>query len=219
MTIDPKYVLALIAALVMGWFAIGVIFNIRRGETLLRWLRIGLPKIGERTTFRWLGSSVVEMIIAQANRPFRKLETFIVLCPRDVPWLWLISGMQGRRDTLIFRGQLTTAPQTEFELIDPKSWTGRNALKEASSNGWDIQPYEGLQLLAPKGTVNQATRALEKVYGKVRLLNPKIYRLALRKEKTHLELHLPFPDPRSQAEAYFEVLQDVAQTASERFQI
>ena len=92
MTIDPKFLLGLAVALVMGWFAIGVIFNIRRGESIIRWLRGGLPKIGVRSTFRWLGSSVAEMVIAQARRPFRRLETLVVLSPRDVPRLWFIAG-------------------------------------------------------------------------------------------------------------------------------
>jgi hypothetical protein len=217
MTIDAKYILGLAAALIMGWFAFGVIFNLRRGESILRWIRGGLPKIGERTTFRWLGSSVAEMVITQARRPFRRLETLLVLVPRDVPWLWLLSGTQGRRDTLIFRGQLTTAPLLDLELSDPKSWTGHRALKEAEARGWDSQPYQGLQLMAPKGLSNLALRIAEQVYPKAQVLDLKIYRLALRKDQPHFELHLPFPDPNSQANDYFEALQDVAQTASEKF--
>lgn len=218
MTIDPKFLLGLAVALIMGWFAFGVIFNIRRGESIIRWLRGGLPKIGERSTFRWLGSSVAEMVIAQARRPFRRLETLIVLSPRDVPWLWLLATLQGRRDTLIFRGQLTTAPLIDLELSDPKIWTGRLALKDASARGWESQPYQEMQLLAPKGLSNLAIRVIEQVLPKAQALDPKIYRLALRKDQPHFELHLPFPDPRSESSAFFEALQALAQTASERLQ-
>lgn len=218
MTIDPKYFIGFAAALIMGWFAFGVIYNIRRGESIIRWLRGGLPKIGERSTFRWLGSSVAEMVIAQARRPFRRLVTLVVLSPRDVPWLWLLSGLQGRRDTLIFRGQLTTAPLIDLELSDPKIWTGRSALKEAATRGWESQPYQGMQLMAPKGLSSLAIRVIEQVLPKAQALDPKIYRLAFRKEQPHFELHLPFPDPHSQPNAYFEALQAIAQSASEQLQ-
>ncbi len=57
---QPWLILAL--ALVMGWFAVGIIWNIRRGNAVLRWLQTGLPRLGERTTLRWLGSSVVAMV-------------------------------------------------------------------------------------------------------------------------------------------------------------
>lgn len=218
MTIDSKYLLGLAVMLIVGWFAFGVIFNIRRGESIIRWLRGGLPKIGERSTLRWLGSSVAEMVIAQARRPFRRLETLVVLSPRDVPWLWLFSGLQGRRDTLIFRGQLTTAPLIDLELSDPKIWTGRTAIKQAEARGWESQPYQGLQLMAPKGSSDHAIRVIEQVLPKAQALDHKIYRLAFRKEQPHFELHLPFPDPHSQPNAYFEALQALAQSASERLQ-
>ena len=70
-------------AIFMGWFALGMIYNLRRGDALLKWMQDGLPLIGQRTTFRWLGTSVAEMAIAQAKRPFHRLETLLVLRPRD----------------------------------------------------------------------------------------------------------------------------------------
>src|SRR3990172_3765450 len=75
----------------MGWFAAGVVWNIRRGNAVLRWMQDGLPRLGEKTTLRWLGTSVVELTIHRAKAPFRQVEVLLVLTPRDVPWLWLLA--------------------------------------------------------------------------------------------------------------------------------
>jgi len=214
---DSMYWLGLAVALVMSWFAIGIIYNLRRGDSILRWMRGGLPKIGERTTFRWLGTSVAELVIAHARPPFRRLETLLVLEPRDVPWFWLIARLRGRRDTLIWRGQLTNPPQCDLELADPKIWTGQAALKEAAQRGWESQDYQSLRLMAPAGSVNQALQAAEQLYPKAVALNPTVWRLSLRKEQPHFELHLPLPDTRQAAGDTFAALQSYGQAASQRF--
>src|SRR5512143_1159603 len=53
--------IAVAAVAVVAWFAWGTIANVRKGRELMRWMQGGLPALGERTTVRWLGSSVVEM--------------------------------------------------------------------------------------------------------------------------------------------------------------
>src|SRR5512135_2424264 len=96
--------------LVVGWFALGTHFNVRKGEDALRWLQGGLPLVGDKTTLRWLGSSVVELKIYQAKPPFREAEVLVVLEPRDVAPLWWIARLRGRRDLLVFRATLDKRP-------------------------------------------------------------------------------------------------------------
>ena len=102
----------LIAAIivVLGWFTLGLTWNLRKGNALLRWMQAGLPQLGERTTMRWLGSSAIELVIGKAQAPFRQVTLLAVMEPRDIPWLWLISRFQHRRDVLIVRAQLQAAP-------------------------------------------------------------------------------------------------------------
>lgn len=108
---DLRYAVGLVAGLIIAWFAIGCIYNLRRGEAALRWLQVGLPKIGERTSLRWMGSSVAELVVENAQSPLRRVETLVVLAPRVVPWMWLWTRLRRRRDTLIFRCQLASLPQ------------------------------------------------------------------------------------------------------------
>lgn len=106
----------------LGWYALGIERNIRKGNNTMRWMRDGLALIGEKTTLQWLGSSVVQLKIAKANDPFRNAEVLIVLEPRDVPFMWWLTRKQGRRDIIIFRAQLHAAPTFDLEAALPDAW-------------------------------------------------------------------------------------------------
>ncbi len=214
---DPKYLLIPAVIFILGWFAFGVIYNLRRGEAMLRWMQAGLPLIGERTTLRWLGSSVAAMGIAKAKGPIRSLETLLVLAPRDVPWLWLLSSLQGRRDTLIFRAQLGTPPLADLELVDPASWSGRTAMQDVVQKGWESQPYGEMKLLAPPGLLHLAQETLERLESPARNLSPRYRCFGLRRGSPHLEVHIAFPNPRqADASEFFKALISLARAVGER---
>ncbi len=214
---NPQYIVFVAVFVFMGWFAFGVIYNLRRGEALLKWMQAGLPRIGERTTFRWLGTSVAELVIARAKSPFRRLETLLVLKPRDVFWLTLLAAFQGRNDILIFRAQLTTPPLLDLELADPKSWSGRASLRQVAQRGWESRPHQELQLMAPRGLLDLAASTLERLAVPMQGLSPRYVRLSLRKEMPNFEIHIPFPDHHSvEATSYFEALRTLARAIAER---
>src|SRR3990170_505451 len=145
--------LLVLVFLVMGWFAVGVIWNIRRGNAILRWMQGGLPKLGEKTTLRWLGTSVVELSIQKAKAPFRQVQVMLVMTPRDVPWLWLLAAGRGRKDTLIFRGPLATAPRLGDEVASAGSWTGQRSITEARHRRWGEEPDGDHLFLAPTASL------------------------------------------------------------------
>ena len=214
---DPQYILVVAVLVVMGWFAFGVIYNLRRGDALLKWMQGGLPDIGQRTTFRWLGTSVAELVIAHAKRPFRRLETLLVLKPRDIFWMTIMAYFQGREDIVIFRAQLSTAPLVDLELVDPKTWSGRNALKQVTERKWESKPYESLQLLAPRGLLDLATRTIDGLAAPMQKLSSRYARFSLRRDAPNFEVHVPFPDHGAlDAVRYFETLRELARTVSER---
>jgi hypothetical protein len=126
----------LAALIVVGWFALGTLFNIRRGNRLLRWLQHGLPLLGERTTVRWLGSSAVELKVVHALRPLVSAEVFLVLEPRDVPFLWWVFRVRGRRDLLILRGEVRAAPRFELEALRPRAWSTRGVARALERDRW-----------------------------------------------------------------------------------
>jgi hypothetical protein len=215
--LNPQYVLVIAVVIIMGWFAFGVIFNLRRGDALLKWMQGGLPGIGQRTTFRWLGTSVAELVIDHAKKPFRRLETLLVLKPRDVFWMTIAAHFQGREDIVIFRAQLSTAPRVDLELVDPKTWSGRNTSQQVAQRKWESKTYEGLQLMAPRGLLDLATTTIDGLAAPMQRLSSRYARFSLRRDAPNLELHVPFPAYRtSDASQYFEALRDLAHAISER---
>lgn len=214
-----QYILIIAVIILMGWFAFGMIFNLRRGDALLKWMQYGLPKIGERTTFRWLGTSVAELVISQAKKPFRRLETLVVLKPRDIFWMTILAYFQGREDIVIFRAQLSTAPLVDLELVDAKTWSGRATLKQLVERKWESKAYQGMQLLAPKGLLDLAATVVDKLAVPMQNFAPRYVRFSLRRDasRPNLELHVPFPEDRTEsANQYFESLRALARSVSER---
>ncbi len=126
----------LVAIIFLGWFALGTQLNVRKGNQVLRWLRDGLSLVGERTTLRWLGSSAIELKVNSARNPLRKVEIFILLEPRDVPFLWWFYRALGRHDLLIVRIQLQAMPAFEFEALDPRAWATRRVQRELRTKRW-----------------------------------------------------------------------------------
>lgn len=214
---NSQTIVILAVAIFMGWFGIGMIYNLRRGDKILKWMQDGLPLIGQRTTFRWLGSSVAEMAIAKAKRPFHRMDVLLVLKPRDVFWMTLTALFQKRDDILIFRATLASPPLLDLELADPKTWTGREALSKAAKRNWDAADYHGLRLMAPKGLIGLATETVDRLAMPMQALSPRYIRLSLRKTAPNMEIHLPFPNPNeTDAKTYFQSLCDLGRAVGER---
>ena len=214
-----QYILIIAVIILMSWFAFGMILNLRRGDGLLKWMQYGLPKIGQRTTFRWLGTSVAELVIAQAKKPFRRLEILAVLKPRDIFWMTILAYFQGREDMVIFRAQLSTSPLVDLELVDPKTWSGRATLKQVAERKWESKAYQDMQLLAPKGLLDLGTTVLDKLALPMQKFSPRYLRFSLRRDaaRPNLELHVPFAQYRTEsASQYFEALRELARAVSER---
>jgi hypothetical protein len=215
--VNPQYILVVAVIIIMGWFAFGVIYNLRRGDALLKWMQNGLPDVGQRTTFRWLGTSVADLGIAHAKKPFRNLQTLLVLKPRDVFWMTIMAAFQGREDIVIFRAQLSVAPPVDLELVDPKTWSGRSALKQVLARKWEGTAYDGLMVLAPRGLLDMATTTLDRLAVPMQRLSPRYARFSLRRDNPNLELHVPFPAYRtSDATQYFAALRELATAVSAR---
>jgi hypothetical protein len=182
-------------------------------------MQSGLPSIGQKTTYRWLGTSVAELVIAHAKKPFRRLETLLVLKPRDVFWMTIQAYLQGREDVVIFRGQLTSTPLVDLELLDPESWSARSVLKEFTDRKWESQPYQGLQLMAPAGLLDLARQTLDRLTGPREKLSDHYLRFSLRRDasRPNFEVHVPFPAYRTRdARQFFEELRSLARAVSER---
>jgi hypothetical protein len=175
----------LTALIVVGWFAIGTQLNIRRGNQLLRWLQNGLPLLGERSTLRWLGSSAVELKVQNALGPLRSAEVFIVLEPRDLPFLWWLFRARGRRDLLIVRGDLRAAPHFELDALDRHAWSTRRIARAPRDDHWTpiVLPTD-----SPLVAYAQGADPLAAVLSIVTLPELTLVRLAVRRTAPNVEV-------------------------------
>ena len=177
--------------LVMLWFTFGTQRNVRLGNDYLRWLQTGLPRLGRRTTLRWLGSSVVELSIQEAADPFRAATVVVALEPRDVGLLWAFARSRGRRDFVIVRADLRRPPRFSAELADPAGWTG----------GEDGGAMDGLRPVtwAPEGVIANADAAVDEnlvrgTWERLAAETGGVWRLRIQPVVPHVEVHFRPPD-------------------------
>ncbi len=194
------------AVVVVAWFAAGTLWNVHAGRSLMRWMQDGLPVLGSRTTVRWLGSSVVEMVISEAKAPFAGVTVVIFLEPRDLPW-WPLSRMRGRRDTLIIRGGLKRSPSVELEALDPASWSGRDALPRVPKE-WPARQSKSLSIFCKDpAALERAESLLALAHGM------RVTRLSVRRAEPNMQLHVRLPDGARPAREFFEAVHNLSELA------
>lgn len=216
---DPaaQSILIVFVVVIMGWFAFGIVRNIRRGNAVLKWMQDGLPKVGERTTLRWLGSSAVDLKLVKARAPFKSVQLLVVMEPRDVPWFWLIAHARGRRDVLIIRGQLSSAPPYEFDLLAPGSWSESERSGGGEARQWNTESLETMNFRAPQQTRSLSRSIASPLLQAAQRVHPVVWRLSTRRSDPNLELHVPLPDPRTMdAVQFFNALRSLAEQTSNR---
>jgi hypothetical protein len=181
--------------LIMLSFALGTQRNIRKGNERLRWLQSALPDLGDRTTLRWLGSSVVQLDIVEPRDPFREVTLMVVLEPRDVPLLWLFARAGGRRDVLIVRTSLRRAPRLDLEASDEHAWLKASDDDEAAE--WPAVAFPGdIRATASLGSDPATVAAARVAWERLAATSDGVWRLSIRRTVPHLEIHLrPPSDP------------------------
>lgn len=195
------------AVVLVAWFAAGTIWNVRKASALMRWMQGGLGALGERTTVRWLGSTAVEMGLRGARAPFSAVTLVIFLEARDLPW-WGIGRARGRRDTLIVRGVLGRAPALELEVLDPASWSGRDALRRVPKE-WAERPG-ALVVHYAAGAALARADALLAACARDGLV---VRRLSVRRTEPHFQIHIDLPDTGKPAREFFEAVRALAELA------
>ena len=195
------------AVAVVAWFAVGTIWDVHLGREQMRWMQGGLGVLGGRTTVRWLGSTVVEMVLSDAKSPFATVTLVIFLEPRDLPW-WPIARIRGRRDTLIIRGVLRRAPAVELEALDPGSWSGRDALPRVPRE-WLVRDGK----IVVHGESSLALERADALIARAQGAGMQAARLSVRRAEPQFQLHVLLPDRARPAREFFEAVHGLSELA------
>jgi hypothetical protein len=199
-----------VVILVVGGFALGTHRNVRRGHDAMAWVQGGLPLVGEKTTLRWLGSSVVQLKIPNAKRPFREAEVLFVLEPRDIAPLWFLARARGRRDLFIFRSRMHKLPEFEFEAFEPKAWSARGREAQLRSQEWQpLTASDSLVAYAP-----EPPPAANRLLDLAAIPGCPLVRLSIQRRDPNFEVHWPLAELRKlPASTVFETLRKLGEQA------
>jgi hypothetical protein len=206
---SPNLVLFIIVViLVVGGFALGTQRNVSRGHDAMAWAQDGLPLVGAKTTLRWLGSSVVQLKIPNAKRPFRETEVLFVLEPRDIAPLWWLTRVRGRRDLFIFRSRMHKLPEFEFEAFEPTAWSARGREAQLRSQKWQAVPVrDPLVAYAP-----EPPPAAGRLLDLAGLSGCPLIRLSIQRHDPNFEVHWPLAELKKlPASTVFETLRKLGE--------
>jgi hypothetical protein len=203
-----------LVVLLVGWFAVGSAANVRRGNAALKWLQGGLKQVGDKATVRWIGTTAVQLGLANAKAPFEEAVVVVFLDPRDLPWLWAISRFRGRRDTLILRGKLAKPPVEDLELLDRGSWSGRDAFRAMKDERWSVREPAAPASLPAFYKYEKALAKGDALWAAAQGAGATIRRLSVRRSEPHLTLHVDLPAASVDAAGFFKTVRALGELAS-----
>src|SRR5919106_1239473 len=125
--------------------------------------------------------------------------------------LWAGPRRRGRRDFVILRGWLRAAPRLELEVGDPRGWTGDDRLRRLDEDAWheagwgDQHVRASVSPDADPAEARRAWEALDEVSGGV-------WRISVRREHPHLEVHVIPPDLTTPARRLFGAFGDLGRS-------
>ena len=199
--------------LLIIWYIVGWQMNRRRGRRLLEWTLQGLQVFGGKITVSRLGTSGFQVNVKRAQHPFKRIETTILLEPREILLLWIVNLLQGKADYLVLKGTLRAPPRGEVEMVKKKGRLARQVLKNLDESAWTSQETAGGLVIACRG--KQGQRQADAISHLMEDLSPHLLRLSLSKKTPHLlvSLSLAGLDEQS-ALLLLSSLQNLAQTAA-----
>lgn len=176
-----------VSVLLAAWYAVGHLYNRRRGRRLRGWLESGLGALDGEREAGWIGSpaSGARINVRRAKPPFRRLEVTLLLENREIPLLWLLDGLRGRRDRMIMRATLRSPRRGEV-MVSLDGGTDQ----EAGSWTW-LEGPRGLTI-AYRGRNGQRMAAAMEPW--LHTYGSHLRRFHWRKQDPHINLQLRIAD-------------------------
>lgn len=176
-------VLIAVSVFLGAWYGGGHLYNRRRGRRLRSWLEAGLSALDGERESGWIGSpaSGARINVRRAKPPFRRLEIVTLLENREIPLLWLVDTLRGKRDRIIIRGTLRSPRHGEVAVTSDGPTD-----QESGSWVWQDGP-EGLKIGCRGSNGQQMAHLLQpwlETYGSY------LHRFHWRKQDPHVNLQL-----------------------------
>ena len=193
-TLSPvARILWILLVVLVGGYLLGRWLNQRRSKAIGEWLQSGVKVLGTQTSWKFPGgvSSSAEVTINNAIAPFREVVISYHLLTREIPFLWGVELLRGKRDTLVMRADLRANPRQEFEVVPLHGVLRRTLDQHPAEHPWRwAEMPSGLGMAAR----NQAGERIETgVRAFLDRFGGSVQRLSLRERSPNLVLFVRVP--------------------------
>lgn len=200
-------VLAL-GVLLFGWYFVGNEVMRRRAHRLAIWAKHALDPFGGKQSIRWFSGQAFRLEVDNANAPLKACALTGLTESWDVPFVWGWNRLRGRRDMLLLQATLRHAPPSGLEVYRPGTILAGDAAGFARQEDWPSSAHERFVVAAPGDRQRELALAL---LATLVAEQPRLVRLALRRQPPHLTLALNVPDPaRFEPRAFTELVRRLA---------
>lgn len=202
-------VVLVLAAALIGWYLVGNELMRRRGRSLAVWCKRALDPFGGRQAVQWLTTHSFRLEVEGLKPPFRAGSLTGLVESWDVPMIWLVNRLNGRRDMVLLQVSLQQQPILGLELYRPRSVLASDARRFARAEGWQETAVGGLRLASAAG--DGALSLTKDLLAELGDEASNLLRLAIRRRGLHLTLALNVPDRvRLQPDAFTRLVQRLA---------
>jgi hypothetical protein len=141
--VDRLFVIdALGAVLLAGvWYFGFTRHNYRRGIQTLRRVSAACATEGSIVQARWLGSSRLQANLRFSTHWFERVKVTVRLCPRPIPFQWLLWTYRKQKETLTFEADLDCAPGFPLEVFRHSWFTHGKVALASDSQDWLISRH------------------------------------------------------------------------------
>ena len=188
-----QWIVILLSALMGGWYLIGAIINRKRGMLTFSWLRSGLERWGKLSEARWIGSSGsgARLVVGQPASPFQRIEVVFLLESREILPLWIFNHLRGKRDEMIIKANLRSAPSQEFEAALNGARDFKSILAGGQKKPFELLPAPQGFEMARRG--KQDDQEIERLSGFLSRHAGTVWRISLQRKAPHLILRANLP--------------------------
>jgi hypothetical protein len=184
-----------LGALLVIWYLVGNEVMRRRGRTLAVWCKRALDPMGGSQAIQWITTHSFRLEVHGLRPPFTEGSLTGLAESWDVPMIWAINRMNGRRDMVLLQLGLRQQPVWGLELYRPGSVLAGDARHAAAQEGWTERQLDSFRLASTGGDAPE--RLARELISELGDQSKNLVRLAIRRQGMHLTLAMNVPDRTS----------------------